>query len=65
MPRTQERRNGVRGLVVWSKMKSRSVKAPGDEALYYYLEEVMSGLFKLSGLKISRALEDSSSTGDA
>lgn len=46
-------------------MKSRSVKAPGDEALYYYLEEVMSGLFKLSGLKISRALEDSSSTGDA
>lgn len=46
-------------------MKSRSVKAPGDEALYHYLEEVMSGLFKLSGLKISRALEDSSSTGDA
>lgn len=46
-------------------MKSRSVKAPGDEALYYYLEEVMSGLFKLSGLKISCALEDSSSTGDA
>lgn len=46
-------------------MKSRSVKVPGDEALYYYIEEVMAGLLKLSGLKISPALEDFSSTDDA
>ena len=40
------------------------MKAPGDEALYYYLEEVISGLLKLSGLKIRPGLEGFSSTGD-
>lgn len=48
-----------------SEMKSRSVKAPGDKALYYYLEEVMAGLLKLSELKIRPGLEGFGSTGDA
>lgn len=46
-------------------MKSRSVKAPGDKTLYYYLGEVLAGLLKLSGLKIRPGLEGFSSTGDA